>query len=166
MTVPVGGLTDNLGLGSAEGPHALAFELGDHRLAAVTGSGSGVVEIESWTRVPTAPPYVLGIANAQGRILTLVDLRAPLGVAQRPWSLPLRALALGGGQPRVAVAIERALSFGQFEPLEDAAEPDSSLSGFAVGEVDVAGQQATLIDFPAVLASLREESLQQKQPVR
>ena len=39
---------------------------------------------ERVTRVPLAPPEIAGVLNLRGRIVTLVDLRRRLGLADRP----------------------------------------------------------------------------------
>ena len=42
-----------------------------------------VFKPERVTRVPLAPPEIAGVLNLRGRIVTLIDLRRRLGLAQR-----------------------------------------------------------------------------------
>ena len=47
---------------------------------------------ERMTRVPLAPPEVLGVLNLRGRIVTMIDMRQRLGLVRRP--ITAAALAL------------------------------------------------------------------------
>ncbi len=165
MTTATSGQAAAPDLTAVHGAPALAFRLGGRDLAAFTASGCGVVEIDSWTRVPTAPKCVLGIANAQGRMLTVLDLRAELGLPQQAWRMPLQALALGDSEPRVAVAIDRALGFGSHVPVEAQGEQAATegLAGYGLGSIDIAGRRATLVDFSALLDTLRASARNRTQ---
>jgi purine-binding chemotaxis protein CheW len=53
-------------------------------------------------QVPLAPPEIAGVLNLRGRIVTLIDLRARLGMPPRPT-----------GQPSMAIGVElRGESYG------------------------------------------------------
>lgn len=135
---------------------ALVFRLGGRDLAAILSSGARVVDIDSWTRIPTAPPYVLGLVNSKGRVLSVIDIREELGLPGQPWSLPVRALELGSDALRVAVAIEEVLGYERFDPARAGDEdPVGALGGYGKGKVELAGQQATLVDLLALVDSLR-----------
>jgi purine-binding chemotaxis protein CheW len=49
-----------------------------------------VLSAQSITPVPLAPPAVVGVLNLRGRIVTLLDLRVPLGL--EPTAEPARAM--------------------------------------------------------------------------
>lgn len=162
------------GGGRATGPdpapattaRALVFRLGGRELAALSAPGGRIVEIDSWTRIPTAPPYVLGVANAHGKVLSVLDVRAELGLPQPPWSRPLRALVTGGDALRAAVAIEEVLGFESYDPARSDADDAGSdaLAGYGLGSIDLAGWRATLIDLPALVDSLRAGTRARTQP--
>jgi purine-binding chemotaxis protein CheW len=143
---------------SRAAPRALVFRLGRRVLAALAGAGGRVVEIESWTRVPTGPPHLLGLANAQGAVLPVVDARPLLGLPVTPWPWPLRALVAGGDDLRVALAVEEILGF---EPCPDervTALGDGLPEGLRAhgrGELTLARGRATLIDVPRIIETLR-----------
>jgi chemotaxis signal transduction protein len=145
-------------LSSRAAPRALVFRLGGRVLAALAGAGGRVVEIESWTRVPTAPPHLLGLANAQGSVLPVVDARPLLGLPAAPWPWPLRALVTGGDGLRAALAVEEVLGF---EPCPDdrvgplGAGLPAGLAAHGCGELALPRWRATLIDVPRIVDALR-----------
>lgn len=42
-----------------------------------------VIKLQNMTRVPLAPPWVAGVLNLRGRIVTAIDLRERLGMVSR-----------------------------------------------------------------------------------
>jgi len=42
-----------------------------------------VIRLQNMTRVPLSPPWVAGVLNLRGRIVTAIDLRERLGMAKR-----------------------------------------------------------------------------------
>lgn len=139
-------------------PRALVFRLGGRVLAALGGAAGRVVEVTSWTRVPTAPAHLLGLANARGTVLAVVDARPLLGLRVAPWPWPLRAVVAGGDELRVALAIEEVLGF---EPCAaDRIEPlggglPAGLRNHGRGELVLPRWRATLIDLAAIIEELR-----------
>jgi len=139
-------------------PRALVFRLGGRTLAAAAGAGGRVIEIDSWTRVPTGPAHLLGLANAQGAVLPVIDARPLLGLPLTPWPWPLRALVAGGDELRAALAVEEVLGFepcpnDRIEPLRDGLP--EGLRAHGRGELALPRWRAVLIDLPRIIAELR-----------
>ncbi len=75
---------------TAEAPTPIAAPEAEQRWLLVSASGSGysfelesvreVVPVRTCTPIPGAPAYVRGLLNLRGRILTVVDLAARLGL--------------------------------------------------------------------------------------
>lgn len=98
--------------------HTLVFELGGTSYAVESAYVEEVLPVRGITRVPCAPPFVLGIVNIHGRILSLLDLRALLETGrttpdtQSRWAVVLRHAGMSfclyaeslGGIRRVPVA--------------------------------------------------------------
>jgi len=60
----------------------ISFEIADQEFCIDTRS---VREIRGWTaptRMPNAPPYVLGVINLRGVVMPVLDLRARLGLGE------------------------------------------------------------------------------------
>lgn len=58
----------------------LTFILGDEKFAIPVDYVQEVVELDTVTKVPQTPPYMLGIINLRGKILPLLDTRLKLGL--------------------------------------------------------------------------------------
>lgn len=142
-------------------PRALVFRLGGRLLAAASDSAGRVVEIESCTRVPGAPSHLLGLANTQGTVLAVVDIRPLLGLPAEAWQWPLRAQVVGGESLRVAFAVEEILGFEAYRPDQsgsaDAEIPDA-LRGFARACLRLPQGEAVLIDVNGIIAALRQRA--------
>ncbi len=67
----------------AGGEEVLVAQAGQARYAARLEALSSVVPLTRLTRIPQAPPFVAGLAPLHGRILTIVDLAALMGEAER-----------------------------------------------------------------------------------
>jgi len=71
------------GDGSGEAQKWVLFVLADERYAFPVSTVQEIVRAPSITRVPDAPPTVIGITNVRGRVLAVVDLRLRVGVSTR-----------------------------------------------------------------------------------
>lgn len=58
----------------------LTFSLGDEKFAIPVENVQEIVEFGQVTKVPGAPPYMLGIINLRGRVLPLLDTKIKLGL--------------------------------------------------------------------------------------
>ena len=70
------------GLGAGDKLELISFEIAGQEYCIDTRS---VREIRGWTeptRMPNAPPYVLGVINLRGLVMPVLDLRARLGLGE------------------------------------------------------------------------------------
>src|SRR6187551_27251 len=72
----------------------LTFALGEERFAIPVDLVQEVVEPGHITKVPNAPPYMLGIINLRGRVLPLLDTRLKLGLTATTLSHKSRIMVL------------------------------------------------------------------------
>lgn len=61
----------------------LIVEIAGERVAFPASAVEAVVEIESLTPVPGAPPHVAGLSALRSRVVTVIDSRIALGLAPR-----------------------------------------------------------------------------------
>jgi purine-binding chemotaxis protein CheW len=61
----------------------LEFELGCERYAIDPAYAREVCLLKTLTMVPCTPPFVLGVVNLRGRILSVIDILKFLGLAER-----------------------------------------------------------------------------------
>jgi purine-binding chemotaxis protein CheW len=118
--------------------------------------------------LPCCPPHVVGNMNLRGEILTLVDIRPALGMAQAPGSAAPDGAALDGAMHKVVVLRSGDLLLGlpaqeivdvvhlaqsEIAPLPLA----SSLHGAACckGVATVDGHAVALLDLHKILAALQ-----------
>lgn len=72
----------------------LTFSLGDEKFAIPVDHVQEVVEFGQVTKVPNAPPYMLGIINLRGRVLPLLDTKIKLGLEPAEQSKKSRIMVL------------------------------------------------------------------------
>lgn len=72
----------------------LTFLLGDEKFAVHVNHVYEVVELGSYTKVPDAPAYMLGVFNLRGTILPLLDTRIKLGLPKTEKTNKTRILIL------------------------------------------------------------------------
>ena len=75
--------------------------------------GLGILEIEeinrvmAMTPVPKAPPYVRGIVNLRGRIVTVIDLGQKIGCAPASLTTAARMLVVGAAGECLGLLVDR-----------------------------------------------------------
>lgn len=67
-----------------QGEETLTFRLGHDGFRIPAQHIREVQPLRTWTPLPTTPPFVIGLVNVRGKILTALDLRPLLGVPQQP----------------------------------------------------------------------------------
>ncbi len=109
------------------------------------------------TQVPRARPEVLGLCSVRGLLVTVLDLRRRLGVAEGPTTRRSRVLLVGGPQEEVlGLFVDEVRQVVLLAPTE--LEPASVVLGAktpdhvaAVGRLD--GQLLVIIDLKLLLES-------------
>ncbi len=140
---------------SARGVRACLVTLGGEIFAVDVERVREVVVFEEITRVPLAPPPVLGVANLRGEVLPIVDVRRLLGVASRRPQRFTKALVLATGVT-VAVAIDEVLALEAFDDvlaLSDAAR--KKYGGCAAGFLERGPAVVTLLDAVKLVDAVR-----------
>lgn len=66
------------------GEEILVFRLGDGRYSMPAHFIREVQPLMSYTPLPATPPFVIGLVNVRGRLLTALDIRPLLDIAQTP----------------------------------------------------------------------------------
>ena len=78
-----------------------------------------VVTPELYTRVPRTPPAVTGIINLRGRVVTVVDLRPVLGLAEGSGPAA-KLLLLDRGRRDLALGVAEVEAIEELTQLSDA----------------------------------------------
>ena len=126
-----------------------------------------VQELKGWdsvTRVPSTPPYVLGVINLRGAIVPVIDLRIRLHLGQAPYG-PATVIVVvrvpgARGERTVGLVVDAMNSVHDIAP--SAIRPPPSLPGkvddrFLEGIMVEGGKLMLLLDVPALVTASIED---------
>ena len=122
----------------------LGFRIGEARLAVSATTVTEVVRRPRLTRVPHAPPSLLGLTQLRGATVPVVSLARLMGAEDAPTTPKSRLLLLDAGEP-LAVAVD------EVSAVSTGSEGLAASAGQAVLEDESGG---TLID---ILALVRKD---------
>ena len=137
-------------------PFDLLRELERRSKVALTGSSSDDSEVDEWvgigfkmaderfivardeireimivppaiTRVPGAKPWVRGLANARGHLLTIIDLKLFLGAGPKPGGRESRVLVINSKEPPVGIIVDEVFGFRRFLGQEHQSESPETM---------------------------------------
>ena len=101
----------------------VAFRLASEQFVTARADVREVLPLpEQITRIPGAKPWLRGIANVRGQLLTVVDLKAFLGAGPALRDRKARLLLLASREVPSAVIVDEVLGFRRFGP-SDFSEP-------------------------------------------
>jgi purine-binding chemotaxis protein CheW len=109
---------------------------------------------ERITRVPLAAPEIAGVLNLRGRIVTLIDLRRRLGLAERTEDAESMAIGVESHGESYGLLID---SVGEVLKLDEAgreANPinlDAKLAEVSAGIYRLQGQLLVIVDVDRIL---------------
>lgn len=97
-----------------------------------------VLKVPEIAKVPGAPGHVLGIINLRGNVVTVLDMRRRLRLAERPLDDAARIIVVETGENVAGILVDRIeevveLAADQLAPLPDVGDRDNAnvLSGVA-----------------------------------
>ncbi len=67
-----------------QGEEILVFRLGDGRYSIPANAIREVHPLTTYTPLPSTPPFIIGLVNIRGRLLTALDVRPLLGIPHHP----------------------------------------------------------------------------------
>jgi purine-binding chemotaxis protein CheW len=100
---------------------ATAFYLSGRLFAVDAAAVEEVVRLRRTTPVPHAPPYVTGVMNLRGKIVSVIDLGCKLGIHSAPPTEDSRVYIMRDAGELVGVLVDQAadvmeLDCGRLEP--------------------------------------------------
>lgn len=136
----------------------IVCKLGAERYGIPIGSVREIQRVGDITPVSTAPPFVLGVTNLRGAILTVVDLRVFLGLQHMPLTEQARILVAEGGGMGVGLVVERVEEIADL-PAAELKPPLSPHKGLAedyiAGIAALRGQMVVMVEIEKVLSNPR-----------
>ena len=114
----------------------LGFRVGSWNLALTLAEVSEIIMVPRLTRVPGAKPWVRGIANLRGTVITVVDFAGFLGAPRERDHSRQRVLVLQGQSWSSGLLVDEVYgmrAFQEGEQLPRAEIPDSVLQVYVTG---------------------------------
>lgn len=113
----------NTGTGQSDQWSGVTFRLGEDRLACNIGRVQEILQPPAATSVPGSKPWILGLANVRGALMTVVDL--PWFLTGKPSQLTARSRVLATSLHKAPLGLLIDEVFGQRHFLaSDASEPE------------------------------------------
>ena len=128
---------------SAKMPRAVICLHGGNRYALPLSAVRRVTEVTFISRVPRAPPALLGVMNQQGRVACLVDLGPLVGLKARPARPEGKIVMLQRPRGEVGLYVSEVAGI---EDLPAEARELTEPAGAARSQVDSAEGPVKLID--------------------
>src|SRR6516225_3437327 len=88
------------------GEQYLIFSLADQRFAVKAEQVQGVERLTELTPLPNVMPWVRGVMNLRGSIVSVVDLRMFLGLEQLPYAPQNRLLSLQYNEMLICMIVD------------------------------------------------------------
>lgn len=107
------------------------------------------------TRVPQAPPHVLGIMNLRGRIVTIIDLGRKLGLAPSKISETSRIIIVNSRDENIGLLVDRITDVvtSKWEDIEPTPSNIKGVKGkYFLGVLKAAKDLVAVLDVEEVLS--------------
>ncbi|MCO5168892.1 MAG: chemotaxis protein CheW [Planctomycetes bacterium] len=132
-----------------EATRALVVGLADERYALETRWLFGALPRARWTRLPGAPPALLGLTPFRGEPLAVFDLRVLLGLDGA--TAAQAAVVLGADEPELALAVDALEGVVALRRRDLRPAPAGAAALGRVRTVGVLGDGLALLDAAALL---------------
>jgi purine-binding chemotaxis protein CheW len=137
-----------LGAGAPAVPQHIFFVLGDDECALPASAVQGVERISDITCVPNTAPWVLGVVQVWGAIVSVVDLRRFVGMPPVPPTPRTRLLVVTQRDMTIGFVVDavtemRPLGEVVVGPLD--ARTPAWAAPYAQGRIQLEGHTATLL---------------------
>jgi len=130
----------------------LIFNLGNELFALDTARIQSINEPVPVTKVPVAPPYILGLINLRGNIISIIDINLLLGIPETG-ILKENAIILELKDEVLGILVDYAAEIIETDDTSFPELPYSKRTGYFEGVIRFEGRQALLIDVDKLLES-------------
>ena len=134
----------------------LAFSLGGENYCAEIHQIRSVVRVESITRIPNAPDFVVGVTNLRGQILPVIDIRSFFGLAQKKRTEKSRVIVSDVTGSAIGIMVDevrQAMEIDETLIQPPLATVSEKLAAYTKGQVEVQDAIIIILDFEKVLRS-------------
>ncbi|MCX5679989.1 MAG: chemotaxis protein CheW [Candidatus Omnitrophica bacterium] len=134
----------------------LVFGLGGESYCADIRNIKSVVRIDSVTRVPNMPEFVIGVMNLRGEIISVLDIRSLFGLPQKkrtPRGRVIVTEAWGSQVGIIADDVRQAIDVGESSIQPPLATISGKLASYTKGEIQTKDEIIIMLDLDRVLRS-------------
>ena len=141
------------------GEQYLVFSLADHDFAVKAEQVQGVERLMELTPLPNVAPWVRGVMNLRGSIVSVVDLRMFFGLVQLPYTPQTRLLSLQYNEMLICMIVDGVSVMMPFPPSAISTRSTrqtnipSWVSAFATGHALLSNRTMVILDVPRLLFS-------------
>ena len=141
------------------GEQYLIFSLADQKFAVKAEQVQGVERLMDLTPLPNVMPWVRGVMNLRGSIVSVVDLRMFLGLDQLPYTPQTRLLSLQYNEMLICMIVD---GVSEMVPLPPSAINTTAMhqgmipswiSSYATGQALLSNRTMVILDVPRLLFS-------------
>jgi purine-binding chemotaxis protein CheW len=141
------------------GEQYLIFSLAGHQFAVKAEQVQGVERLTELTPLPNVVPWVRGVMNLRGSIVSVVDLRMFLGLEQLPYTPQTRLISLQYNEMLICMVVDGVSEMMPFPPsaihasgTRQATVP-SWVNPYVTGHALVSNRTMVILDVPRLLFS-------------
>lgn len=120
----------------------VVFTLGNERFALESKMVDGIEKTLSITKVPTAPNYMIGLANLRGIIIPVIDLKLYLNINKTRDEE--NVIIIESGEERIGIIVDKVNEV--IEITDDMIEMISDNTGYTKGVINFKDYIVTLLD--------------------
>lgn len=120
----------------------VVFTLGNERFALESKIVDGIEKTLSITRVPTAPNYMVGLANLRGIIIPVIDLKLYLNIEKA--KNEENVIIIESGEERIGIIVDEVNEV--IEITDDMIEMVIDNTGYVKGVINFSDYIVTLLE--------------------
>ncbi len=134
-------------------PPTLLFRVGATMYGCEIGATQEIIPLRPMTRLPGAPPFVRGLINMRGTIVTVLDLALRLDPSRSAAPVAGASIVLvRHGEHLVGLIVEEVLDVRVLEAGDDVRDEATSAIMRCVATVD--GTPVVILDLGAIIAQV------------
>ena len=134
----------------------LVFGLGGESYCVDIRNIKSVVRIDSVTRVPNMPEFIVGVMNLRGEIISVIDIRNLFGLPQKKRTARGRVIvteAWGSQVGIIADDVKQAIDIEESSIQPPLATISEKLASYTIGQIQMKDEIIIMLDLDRVLRS-------------
>ena len=140
----------------------LEFSLAEERYAIPLVEANEIIPVREIVPVPKAPPFIRGVINLRGDVISIVDLPLLVGQQGYQFTEQTKILVVNPGNEVAGLIVEKMLGIrkvllSSFDKPSDLLRQQGNIFIEGIGKVDETGEIVVLMDIATTLAQAQGE---------